>query len=63
MRTPTFVPYAGVTCRQHGDIDINYDDYMRQMRDPNARWKCPICKMTAEFNDSRFEELNPEPEE
>ena len=63
QRTPTRIPYAGVICRQHGEIDIEKDDYVRQMNDPHARWKCPICKQFVEFNDARYEELHPEPEE
>ena len=60
MRTPTRVPYAGVICRLHGHIDIEKAEYIKQMADPNARWKCPICRQDAEFDDNRYEELHPE---
>ena len=51
-------PYAGVICPIHGEVDIDFNNYMRQMRDANSRWKCPKCGMTSEFNDIRYEELN-----
>lgn len=60
MRTPTSIPYAGVICRLHGFIDIDEGNYTQQMRNPNARWKCPICKQDCEFDDNRYEELHPE---
>lgn len=56
-------PYAGIQCRLHGDVDIDKKEYMRQMMMPNALWKCPKCGGTAQFDDDRFEELNPQPEE
>lgn len=60
QRTPTFTPYAGIQCRNHGDVDIDKNEYLRQMAMPNARWACPKCGCVAEFNDDRFEELNPQ---
>lgn len=60
MRTPTSIPYAGVICHLHGNIDIDKDNYIQQMNDPNARWKCPICKQDCAFDYSRYEELHPE---
>lgn len=60
MRKPTYIPYAGVICRLHGHIDIDKDDYIKQMNDVNTLWKCPICKAPAEFDDNRYEVLHPE---
>ena len=57
------LPYAGVICPYHGAVDIDKINYITQMNNPNARWKCPKCGAVSEFNDERFEELNPEPEE
>ena len=54
------VPYAGVSCRLHGDVDIDKAEYMRQMARPNSLWKCPKCGANAQFNDNRYEELHPE---
>lgn len=58
-RQPTFVPYAGVICPQHGCIDIDKANYVDQMMSAHARWKCPVCKQNAEFNDRRYDELHP----
>lgn len=53
-------PYAGLVCPQHGEVDIDRSEYMKQMTNPWARWKCPLCGIISEFNDDRYEELNPE---
>ena len=63
MRTPTHVPYAGIVCRLHGHIDIDQNNYRAQMAAVDSLWKCPVCKQVAEFDDARYEELHPEPEE
>jgi hypothetical protein len=51
-------PYAGVLCRLHGPVDIDEQEYEKQMSNPNVLWKCPKCNCVAEFDDDRFEELN-----
>lgn len=56
-------PYAGIICRQHGHVDIDHTEYMRQMSRPDALWMCPTCGCDASFDDHRYEELNPMPEE
>lgn len=63
MPTNTGVPYAAVDCRLHGTVDIDRDEYIRQMNKPNSLWVCPICGSASMFNDERFEELNPQPED
>ena len=55
--------YAGIICPFHGAVDISKENYIQQMMDPHSRWKCPICRSISEFDDDRYEELNPEPEE
>jgi hypothetical protein len=62
-RHPTRIPYAGVICRLHGKVDIEQADYVAQMNDVHSRWRCPICKQFAEFDDDRYEQLHPQPEE
>lgn len=52
-------PYAGIVCTYHGEVDIDKDEYIHQMGRPDARWKCPKCGGTSDFNDERYEELNP----
>lgn len=54
--------YAGIICPRHNEVDITYQEYKAQMANPWARWKCPKCGQTSEFNDDRYEELNLEPE-
>lgn len=66
------IPYAGVICRgldfgvgespSCGEVDIDLKEYDRQMRRPDATWRCPKCGAEAWFNDERFEELHPQPE-
>ena len=50
-------PYAGVICRNHGHVDIDKQEYIRQMNRPDSRWVCPSCREEAEFDDERFESL------
>jgi hypothetical protein len=60
MRTPTITPYAGILCRIHGNVDITLHEYQQQMARPNSKWRCPKCGSDAEFDDDRYEELNPQ---
>lgn len=57
--TPT-VSYAGVICEWHGKLDIDYREYITQLRNPNLRWRCPKCGQVSEFDQDRYEELHPE---
>ena len=50
--------YAGIICPHHGEVDIDYNEYIKQMSDPWARWKCPKCGAASEFNEARYEEIN-----
>ena len=54
------VPYAGIICPNHGAVDIDKINYMSQMHNPWARWKCPKCGAISEFDDDRYEELHQE---
>ena len=60
MRTPTIIPYAGILCCIHGNVDIDYKNYIDQMARPNSKWVCPKCGAVSEFDDDRYEELNPQ---
>ena len=60
QRTPHFVPFAGINCKFHGPVDIDRANYDQQMGKPNSFWVCPRCGSTAQFDDDRFEELNPQ---
>lgn len=48
------VPYAGVNCPLHGQIDIDYDNYMDQMNNRWSKWRCPKCGMDSEFDDDSY---------
>lgn len=50
-------PYAGVICDHCGFVDIDEQEYNRQMRKPHQLWLCPNCTAGAQFDDKRFEEL------
>ena len=54
------IPYAGIICPNHGAVDIDKDEYISQMRNPWAKWKCPKCGTISEFDDNRYEELHEE---
>lgn len=60
---PNAAPYAGVICPIHNKVDLTLEQYNYQMDRPNQHWKCPQCGNRSQFDDCRFEELNPEPEE
>lgn len=45
----------GVICPQHGKQGLTREDYFKQMSNPDARWKCPVCHDEAEWDDSRYE--------
>lgn len=58
--------YAGVYCNGDGGrtdcgglVDITSDQYDAQMAKPDHGWVCPRCGGSAQFDDERFEELNP----
>lgn len=67
------IPYAGVVCQGIdygvgfnpgcGKVDIDVKEYDRQMSRPDSTWRCPKCGAEAWFDDERFEELHPMPEE
>lgn len=56
-------PHAGILCPLHGAVDLDFAQYIQQMRRAHSRWVCPMCGMTSQFDDERYEELNPEPDD
>jgi Protein of unknown function (DUF723). len=53
---PTTI-FAAVICPNHGQVDIDYANYMAQMAACDSRWKCPKCGFESEFDDDRYEHL------
>jgi hypothetical protein len=51
----TKTPYA-IICPRHKQIYLTSQEYSRQLDLPNARWECPICGATAEFDDDNYAE-------
>ena len=58
MRTPTKAPYAGIICPHHGQVDLDMEEYMDQMRAVDSLWKCPCCRSASEFDEERYEEIH-----
>lgn len=52
------VPYAGIICHFHHKVDIDKDEYMKQMMRPDSLWICPECGSPSEFDDDRYEEIH-----
>lgn len=52
----------GVYCRTCGIQELPEAEYDRQMMLPDARWKCPNCGGTAEWDDDSFVTNPPEDE-
>lgn len=53
-------PYAAIICRNNpscGNVDIDEREYEHQMDYPNRGWCCPRCGGYADFDDTRFEEI------
>jgi hypothetical protein len=45
----------GVVCRDHGEQGMQYGEYMDQLSNADALWKCPVCGLDAEFDEGRYE--------
>lgn len=50
--------HAGLICPIHNKIDIDYEDYTKQLHQPYSKWKCPKCRMESDFDDDRFDEIH-----
>jgi hypothetical protein len=49
-------PYV-VVCDEHGPQVLFFEEYNDQMDNPDAFWKCPICRSAAEWSDSNLDEF------
>lgn len=52
MREKT--PWA-VVCSNDGRVYLSIDEYDEQMSNPNAKWQCPKCHRTSEWDDDNYE--------
>lgn len=48
-------PPASIPCT-NGIIFLTTEEYRKQMRDPDAKWKCPICGSNAIWDDENYEQ-------
>lgn len=51
-----------VRCMYHGLVYLTYDEYVKQMENPNDLWRCPrfipdkgYCGSPSEFDDDNYE--------
>lgn len=53
---PHHYSYA-LACLDHGKIVLSGEEYMRQLKLPDAKWECPYCHQQAEWDDDHYEEI------
>lgn len=72
MNNKTDQEYARVICHGVdpeigmtgcGPVLLTYQEYDRQMNNPNATWRCPRCRGDASFDDEYWENRHLTPEE
>ncbi len=44
-----------VICPRHFRVYLTCEEYNAQMASPNTLWKCPLCGLTAEWDDANYE--------
>lgn len=44
-----------VICPRHGQQFLTEAGYRRQMDLPDAKWICPVCGATSEWDDDNYE--------
>jgi hypothetical protein len=49
---------ARVDCPNHGLVEMDKNEYMKQLSRPDALWVCPFCHELATFDDAFYEEMN-----
>lgn len=57
--------YAALICKGDfpnepscGQVLISEDEYLNQLDEPDALWRCPHCGSTANFDDEYFEQAH-----
>jgi len=41
----------------HGLVYLTQQEYVAQMNAPDSRWKCPLCRYEAGWDDDNYEEF------
>lgn len=52
--------HTGVICRECGHVGLLHEEYMQQMMAADSRWFCPLCHGSAEWDDERYDNAQPE---
>jgi transposase-like protein len=47
----------GKPCNNGERIYLTKKEYMKQLSNPDARWKCPKCGYDASFDDENFQDF------
>jgi len=49
-------PY-GIVCPNHGEVELTEEQYIAQLMNPDALWKCPICNYPSDFDQDKYEDV------
>lgn len=47
-----------VMCAICGEVELDYDNYMRQLSNANSGWYCPRCGKSASFYGEYYDCIN-----
>jgi hypothetical protein len=60
-RTPYAIHCLGIwdlpEAGNHGLVYLTEEEYDRQMSNPDATWRCPLCRYEADWDDDNYEEF------
>ena len=59
LRTPWAVHCVEIddSSLSHGLVYLTEAEYVHQMNNPDALWKCPICRYSASWDNDNYEEM------
>ena len=52
---PNGPEFAQLICPHCGAVPLSYQDYLDQLRVTTARWHCPRCGRTSNFDDEYYD--------
>ena len=52
---------TGIPCSEE-PLELTMESYNIQMMNPDAFWKCPVCRGTADWNDECLDDMFDPPE-